>query len=180
MSAFNPFCNAHNSLALLLTTFVALAYVGKGGRVEQSVPGFVKSEAPREPDPLPGKSIVTIRLGIAMSPAGYIGPGTRIDILASVRFGKRLEVFPLLLDVAIVEIKRDEQCSISVDRTQALLIELALFRNCELGLLLRNPDEPTAPDKLYDPEEVLRYLANKGHWLCPGQPEEMPVPRWER
>lgn len=145
----------------------------------------VRSEVPsphspqkRTPDLIAGRSIVNLRLHVVMSPAGYIGPGTRIDVLAAKRFGKQVGVFPLILDATVVEVDRDETTSISVDRTQGLLIELALLRGCELSALLRNPDaDANEFDHFYDSEEMIRYLANKGRWHSrEGAGEEMPVP----
>ena len=93
-------------------------------------------------------------------------------------FSKRLEVFPLTIDVPILEAHNDGAYTMSVDNTQALVIELALLRGCDLSLYLRNGNEEGEFDNFYDSEEVIRHFANKGRWSIPGRAEEeMPVPR---
>lgn len=164
---------------LFLMTIIGDHKARSSGPPQPKVNLTAGPEFSKNPDIIPGKWIVSLRLDISSRPASYIGPGTRIDLLVSKRFEKKIEAFPLLLDVAIVEIKRDGMCSISVDQTQALLIELALLRKCDLSIYLRNPEETEGEfDKFYDSEAVLRYLANKGRWSIPGRAEEeMPVPR---
>lgn len=173
--AFRNF--ARRSFFMMLPLFLlVLMGMNQGDQVRS------KSIAPnrpplRLPDVIPRRSVLTIQIGGPAGSAQYLGPGTCIDILAPVIWGKRLDAFPLVLNVPVLELHRDGKVSISVDQTQALVIELALLRGCDLSIYPRGEEEGEF-DKSYDSEEVIRYLANKGRWPSPeGAGQEMPVPR---
>lgn len=163
---------------LALLVFFALMGVLDGHSQRSNSAPSPHTTLQRTPDIVAGRSTVKLRLANSNSPGGGVGPGARIDIVASVWFRKNGEAIPLVVDVPILEMNRDQTYTVSVDQTQALLIELALLRKCDLTVYLRGPEGEGEFDKYYDSEAVIRYLANKGRWSIPGRAEEeMPVPR---
>jgi Flp pilus assembly protein CpaB len=112
---------------------------------------------------------------------GFIGAGSRVDVLAWLRVDGTLKAFPLLVDVLVLAVDQhkniDKQgtllwfnlVSLAVTQKQARLLALAKKRQCalELGLRLRNKN--TEADKAYDIDKVIKFLNDL--------PEIAPPPR---
>lgn len=115
-----------------------------------------------------GKDIISMSIGASNAAAGAVGPGSKVDIMASLQMGAVLEVFPLLIDMHVLEVNGEPDLtknvrfpnmstvSFAVNQEEALLIMLAKKRGCHLELLLRNPNKPL--DKDYDIKKVKEML----------------------
>lgn len=118
-----------------------------------------------------GQDIMSLPMTAAKAASGFVGPGSRVDILASVIEGTAREVFTLLPDMHVLAVDAEQDLtktqvfpdmrmvSFAVDQKQALLITLANQRNCNLELLLRHPD---APKRVYDIDKTLHLLKTLG------------------
>ena len=119
----------------------------------------------------PGKSMVTLPVTATQAAAGFLGNGSRVDVLASVRLHNRVRAFPILVNMLVLAVNADQlppkdgayqsvsMVSFAVEQKQALLIKLAQARSCDLSLLLRNPeDKETDNDREYDIDAVLKLL----------------------
>jgi len=79
--------------------------------------------------------------------AGFVAPGSRVDIIATHKRGNQVEAFPLLDDVLVLAVSShlpyppDGMCSVSfaVDQQMALLVAQARRSGCEMEVLLRAP-----------------------------------------
>lgn len=115
-----------------------------------------------------GKHIMSLPMTAPKAAGGYVGPGSRVDVLASLNDGDSHKVFTLLTDMHVLavngqqdNVKQDRfqdmsMVSFAVDQDQALLITLAKQRNCSLELLLRHPSIPVDPS--YDIAKVRKIL----------------------
>jgi Flp pilus assembly protein CpaB len=114
------------------------------------------------------KHIMSLPMTAPKAAGGYVGPGSRVDVLASLNDGDSHKVFTLLTDMHVLAVngqqdlnKQDRfhdmnMVSFAVDQDQALLIALAKQRNCSLELLLRHPNIPVNPN--YDIAKVRKIL----------------------
>ncbi|MBX9624121.1 MAG: Flp pilus assembly protein CpaB, partial [Gemmataceae bacterium] len=122
----------------------------------------------------PGKSMVTLPVTATQAAAGFLGNGSRVDVLASVKLNNRVRAFPILVNMLVLAVNNDvlppkdgayqtvSMVSFAVEQKQALLIKLAQARSCDLSLLLRNPeDKETENDRSYDIEQVVALLADE-------------------
>lgn len=117
----------------------------------------------------PGKDIMSLPMTAAKAASGFVGPGSRVDIVCSVMEGTKREVLTLLPDMHVLAVDGHQDLtqvqtfpdmrmvSFAVDQKQALLIALANQRNANLELLLRHPD---APKREYNYDKVLATLKN--------------------
>jgi len=86
---------------------------------------------------------------------GYIGRGSRVDILAGWTDGMTREVFTLLSDMTVLEVNASSDhtelpfVSFVVDQKQAMIIALANQANCNMEFLLQDRDAPKR-DQDYD------------------------------
>ena len=115
----------------------------------------------------PGQDIMSLPMTAAKAAAGFVGPGSKVDILASVTDGTKREVFTLLPDMHVLAVDAEQDLtkqqvfpemrtvSFAVNVKQAMLITLANQRNANLELLLRHPD---APKREYDIDKTLHKL----------------------
>jgi Flp pilus assembly protein CpaB len=130
--------------------------------------------------------VFSLPISAAAGAGGFVGPGSRVDVLAGLRRGEKLEVFPLLENVLVVAVEtrvvpenpRDEQpdCTVSfaLDQEQALLLTLARQRECRLELLLRHPGKPAPTREDYKKRrQLLEEPADP-------KPEVAPAPRPKR
>ncbi|MBA4188955.1 MAG: Flp pilus assembly protein CpaB [Planctomycetaceae bacterium] len=118
-----------------------------------------------------GQDIMSLPMTAAKAASGFVGPGSRVDILASVIDGTQREVFTLLPDMHVLAVDAEQDLtkqqvfpemrmvSFAVTQKQALLITLANQRNCNLELLLRHPD---APKREYNIDKTLTMLKTLG------------------
>jgi Flp pilus assembly protein CpaB len=130
----------------------------------------------------PGMHMVSLPVGAAQAAAGFIGPGSRIDILATARLQNRTLAFPLLVNMLVVAVDTQTNyskegvfptlntVSLAVDRKQALLLALAKSRGCTLELMLRHPDDVSYKEEKYKIDDVLRMLQDQGNEVQIGGP----------
>jgi len=133
----------------------------------------------------PGMDMVSLQIGAANSAAGFVGPGSRVDILATARLRNQLVAFPLLVNMLVVAVDTQttytdkgtfptlNTVSFAVDRKQALLLSLAKSRGCTLELLLRHPEKNSKADDHYRIEDVLRMLQDAGQSATIAGPGEV-------
>jgi pilus assembly protein CpaB len=117
----------------------------------------------------PGMNMVTLPINLGNAVAGFVGPGSKVDVLASLRLENHLIALPILVDMLVLAVDGNvatakegvyqtlSMVSFAVDRKQALLIKLAQGRNCDISLLLRNPDDKDI-EKGYDIDKVIKLL----------------------
>jgi len=116
----------------------------------------------------PGMNMVSIPIGGSQAVTGFVGPGSRVDVLATVRHKQGLLAFPLMVNMLVVAVNTDtaydekgvfpnvNTVSFAVDRRQALLLAMARSRGCNLELMLRNPE--AKQDDTYSIEKVEAIL----------------------
>jgi Flp pilus assembly protein CpaB len=122
----------------------------------------------------PGKQMFTLAVSNQRAVAGFVGPGSHVDVLGTVRLGSTLRALPILVNMQILAVDTNttgpdkgsafvalNSVSFAVDRKQALLLELAQARGCNLSLLLRNPQDRTENDEKYNIDEVIKLLQSQ-------------------
>jgi hypothetical protein len=124
----------------------------------------------------PGTTAVTLRFELHQLSAQYLGPGSRVDILADARFQDKRIGFPLMVRVFVVRVDRavsdiPAECDIvfAVNQQQAQLIELAKSRDCRLQCLIRAAVREE-DYRGYDIDAVLKFLTEL-------EPDTIPPPR---
>jgi len=117
-----------------------------------------------------GKHMVALPIGVSNGVAGFVGPGSKVDVLATLKLDQTLEAFPLLVDMLVLAVDGNvsydtskngvfasmSTVSFAVTQEEALLLALAKNRGCHLELLLRHPGTPT--DKDYDIKKIRKML----------------------
>jgi len=125
----------------------------------------------------PGMSMVALPIGLPQAVAGFVLPGSKVDVLASVRLQEKVRVLPILVNMLVLAVDSSTQTpkegaafqnlstvSFAVNRSQALLIKLAQARGCDMSLLLRNQEEKeNENDRAYKVEEVTKLLEDTKH-----------------
>ena len=124
-----------------------------------------------------GMHMSTLQLGVPAAVAGFVGPGSRVDVLVTIRLGATTKAFPLLVNMLILAVDQQvaydktgtfpqlNSVSFAVDRKQALLLELAKSRGCTVALMLRHPEDKSTDVAGYDIDKVTALLSddqNKG------------------
>jgi len=122
----------------------------------------------------------------ASNGSGFVGPGSRVNVLAAMRKGNKVYAFPLLVNVLVVAVDTQttstkegtfpsmNTVSFAVKEKEALLLSLAKSRGCTIELMLRHPNKSSEDDKNYDIDTVLKLLSEEKE-----QPaiEAAPAPR---
>jgi Flp pilus assembly protein CpaB len=122
-----------------------------------------------------GKDMASLPMTAMNGAAGFIGPGTKVDVLATVKLGNKTEAFPLLIDMLVLAVDTNTSydtskagvfpnmstVSFAVTQEEALLLSLAKKRDCHLELLLRNPSKPVDPS--YDIKKIKKLLEDEKH-----------------
>lgn len=116
-----------------------------------------------------GKDMVSLPMNPVAAAAGFIGPGSKVDILATLKIKDRLNSFPLLVDMLVLAVDTHttndtktgvfnnmSMVSFAVTQEQALLLSMAKSRGCQIELLLRHPSKPLDPK--YDMKKVKDML----------------------
>jgi hypothetical protein len=115
--------------------------------------------------------------------AGFAGPGSRVDIICTIRERKsgKIEVFPLLLDMLVLAIDANVQgvqqgahanlsmVSLAVKSKQASLLHKAIGRGADLRLVLRNPENPATWDNIKTEEEIDAILSDETDGVASGE-----------
>lgn len=121
-----------------------------------------------------GYDMVSLSANAANSAAGFVGPGSRVNVLATVRLHNEIRAFPLLVNMLVVAVDNNvayakdsngtfptmSTVSFAVKGKEALLLSLAKSRGCSLELLLRNPTKSAEDDKKYNIDEVIKLLSD--------------------
>lgn len=122
-----------------------------------------------------GQHMHTLPVGMPAAVAGFVGPGSRVDVLVTVRLGTGTKAFPLLMNMLILAVDQQvaydktgtfpqlNSVSFAVTRKQALLMDLARARGCTVSLLLRNPEDKGKEDEGYDIDKVTALLSDDGN-----------------
>jgi Flp pilus assembly protein CpaB len=122
--------------------------------------------------PPAGYNMMTFHATPEKGVAGFAGPGSRVDILCSIKTRKtnKVEVFPLLLDMLVLAIDANVQgvqqgafanmsmVSLAVNSGQAKLLHAAINRGADLRLILRNTDKPAIWEDIPSEEKIWAYL----------------------
>lgn len=128
-----------------------------------------------------GMDMISLQISLGNAASGFVGPGSRVDILATARLSGRTIAFPLLVNMLIVAVDNQvaysregtfanlNTVSFAVDRKQALLLALAKSRGCTMELLLRHPEDKREEEK-YKIDDVLKMLQDEGNMAQIGGP----------
>jgi Flp pilus assembly protein CpaB len=120
-----------------------------------------------------GYDMISLQVGVGQAAAGFVGPGSRVNVLATVRMSNRLTAFPLLVNMLVVAVDTQttydkngvfptlSMVSFAVTQKQALLLSLAKNRGCTLELMLRHPSKTSEADKDYDIDKVEKLLSDE-------------------
>jgi len=143
-------------------------------------------------NPPEGFSVMTVRASIDEAVAGFVRPGVRVDVLASVQLKKsqKYVVFPLFTDILILAVDSSamgpkeggqsyqnlSMISFAVDKDTSLLLQAAVTRGAQMRCALRHPDKPVKYDTM-SPEEMWAILSgsiedDKDKKPEPKEPEE--------
>jgi Flp pilus assembly protein CpaB len=118
-----------------------------------------------------GKDMISLPVSAGAAAAGFIGPGSKVDVLATLQVGKLIRAFPLLVDMHVLAVDTHTEydkkgvfptinnVSLAVSQEQALLLALAKQRGCRLELLLRHPNKPVDPN--YNISKVKLLLSEE-------------------
>lgn len=147
--------------------------LGRPMRAEESINPDDLNKGIMLPD---GRDLVSLSIGAGSAASGFVPPGSRIDIIASLRLGNTTKVFKLLVNTQIVNANQDltnnqktgayadlNQVGLALNEKEALALELAKSRGCTLTIKLRNDKKSAEDDKDYDIEKVLKLLEDKEH-----------------
>jgi len=135
-----------------------------------------------------GKHMVSLPMSAAQAAAGHIVPGSKVDVLATLKLPKKLASFPLLVDMHVLTVNSDldqsksqvfqnmTMVSLAVTQEQALLLSMAKTRGCNLELMLQNPEKEL--DTTYDFKKIKKLLEDDqtGIEIVPGDPGEIKKP----
>lgn len=123
----------------------------------------------------PGHNMVSMPVGVGQAAAGFVGPGSRVDVLATVRLSNKLHAFPLLVNMLVVAVNSTtvyadngsgafpnlSMVSFAVKGKEALLLSLAKSRGCTIELMLRHADSDTAETNEKRIEENIKLLSSE-------------------
>jgi len=122
-----------------------------------------------------GYNMVSFPVGAGQAAAGFVGPGSRVDVLATLRLTSKLHSFKLLTNMLVVAVNTAttydpnnggafpnvSMVSFAVKEKEALLLSLARSRGCQLELMLRHP-ESSDPNETNDKiDDILKLLSDE-------------------
>jgi pilus assembly protein CpaB len=120
-----------------------------------------------------GMNMISLQVSVDRAAAGFVGPGSRVNVLATCRLGNKIHAFPLLVNMLVVAVDTHvaytkdgtfpsmNTVSFAVTEKQALLLSLAKTRGCSLELMLRHPSKTSEDDKEYDLDKVVKLLQDE-------------------
>jgi pilus assembly protein CpaB len=122
-----------------------------------------------------GMDMVSMPVSVANAVAGFVVPGSKVDVLATLRISNKLRAFPILVDMLVLAVDQHlstdtskngsgvfpnmSNVSFAATQEQALLLALAKHRGCHLELLLRHPGKRIDTD--YDIKKVKKLLEDE-------------------
>jgi len=143
--------------------------------------------------------MVTLSMNASQAAAGFAGPGSRVDLVTSVRLDNRTSAMALLVNMLVLAIDGQttytkegvfpsvSMVSFAANQKQALVLELAKSRGCQMSLLLRSPEAVQSEFEKngYNIDSVLTLLQDDKNpitlGITPGgdvvsKPKVKPVP----
>jgi pilus assembly protein CpaB len=138
-------------------------------------PKDLSSNMPIQPPP--GYNMMTMHCTAERGVAGFAGPGSKVDILASVLMKSQENkaiVFPIMIDMLVLAIDTTttlgdgavavptvNMVSLAVTPEQARILHASMNRGADLRLILRHPEK--APEWKNKPteEEIWQILADQ-------------------
>ncbi|MFO0804335.1 MAG: Flp pilus assembly protein CpaB [Gemmataceae bacterium] len=129
----------------------------------------------------PGMAMVSLPINLQNSVHGFVLPGSKVDVIASVTLSNKVRVMPILVNMLVLAVDANVQTangqgtfqsvstvSFAVTGKQALLIQLARARHCEMTLVLRNQEDKISEhEKGYEIDKVVSLL-ERGEIQSPG------------
>jgi Flp pilus assembly protein CpaB len=123
----------------------------------------------------PGYGMVSLPVGVGQAAAGFVGPGSRVDVIATLRLSRRLHSFPLLVNMLVVAVNTQttidagnggafpnlSMVSFAVKEKEALLLSLAKTRGCNLELLLRHPETSNSNQTNDKIDQMVKLLSDE-------------------
>lgn len=120
----------------------------------------------------PGMAMVSLPINLQNSVHGFVLPGSKVDVIASVTLSNKVRVMPILVNMLVLAVDANVQTangqgtfqsvstvSFAVTGKQALLIQLARARHCEMTLVLRNQEDKISEhEKGYEIDKVVSLL----------------------
>lgn len=115
-----------------------------------------------------GHDLITLPINVAAAGGGFVGPGSKVDVLATMRLADKLKAFPILVDTLVVAVDSNtnvpekgvfqslSMVSFAATQKQALILALAKQRGCHLELLLRHQGKPL--DSTYNIDKILELM----------------------
>lgn len=100
-----------------------------------------------------GYDMVTMPASVISAAGGFVGPGSRVDVIASARLGSKVHVFPLLVNMQVLAVDNNTTyekngvftqlsgVSFAVTNDDTMLLNLAQARGATLSLRLRNANK---------------------------------------
>jgi Flp pilus assembly protein CpaB len=141
------------------------------------IPESVMADETFNPSALPNRGVIILPEGKDMvsfpvsysHTADFIGPGSRVDILAVLKIKNTLTAFPILVDMQILAVAQHNtsyetmqgvfpnmiSVSLAVSQEEAMLLQMAKQRGCHLQLL-KHPNKRI--DAKYDIAKVKQLL----------------------
>lgn len=128
--------------------------------------------------PPPGFGVITFPISAPEAVAGFAIPGSRVDIIASVKTRSRKTqaeiVFPLFIDMLVLAIDTNpggpqntgafaslSMASVAVTPSQALLLQGALSRGAQMRMMLRNTEKSTTWPYIPTEKEIWAIFADQ-------------------
>jgi Flp pilus assembly protein CpaB len=120
----------------------------------------------------PGYNMVSLPLGVGQAAAGFVGPGSRVNVLATIRLSNKLHAFPLLVNMLVIAVDTNttykdggvfptlSMVSFAVKEKEALVLSLARTRGCSLELMLRHPETSNSNETNEKLDEVIKLLTD--------------------
>jgi Flp pilus assembly protein CpaB len=115
-------------------------------------------------NPPEGYSVMTAKVSIDEAVAGFVRPGVKVDVIASVQMKKSQKriIFPLFTDILILAIDSSARApekgensyqnlnmiSFAVDKDTSLLLQGAISCGAQMRLALRHPEVPVKYDHM--------------------------------
>jgi pilus assembly protein CpaB len=142
--------------------------------------------------PPPGYNMMTMHCTPERGVAGFAGPGSKVDILASVTMksqGNKSVVFPIMVDMLVLAIDTTtslgdgavavptvNMVSLAVTPEQAKILHGANTRGADLRLVLRHPEKPPVWKNKPTEEEIWQILSDEPKKQEIAKPEIKDVP----
>lgn len=147
-------------------------------------PADLTTNAPINPPP--GFNVMTFGLTPEKGVAGFAGPGSKVDVLATIKLRKQEKavVMPIAIDMLVLAVDTNTQysqqgafpnlsmVSLAVNNKHASILHAALSRGADIRLILRNADKPPIYDHIPTEEEIWAALADENKSSAKGDGQQ--------